>query len=505
MPIATLLAEAGLETEAPPTRRIFTNRDLDFESIQVIGFDMDYTLAMYRQEALDELSVKVTVDKLIERGYPERVRQGIESDPAFAVRGLVVDKQCGNLLKVDRHGYVGRAFHGKRRLLRGERKETYRSQRIGTEKGRFAYVDTLFSLPEVTIYAELVGLIDDAPQAWANGGPPSYEQAWNDTREAIDEAHRDESIKRIIKADPGSYIKKDPDLAATLHKLRSAGKKIFLLTNSFFPYSNAVMSFLLDDELEAYDDWTVYFDWMVVGGGKPGFFTDNRPFQEVDRRTGEHVGPPVAEPQKGRIFEGGNLAGLQRSLGVYPDETLYVGDHIYGDIVKSRTTSGWRTALVVEDLEHELEVRASQDITLQEIELLIGLRNQLNQKIAAQRQMSKFLAKIEPSDLERAGVAAEDAAGLLEQARADARQRFERLREHEAEMDQTLDRRRLRAGLEFNQYWGSLFAERYDASLFGLQVENYACLYTSRVSNFLYASPAHRFHAPHGRMPHWSR
>ena len=34
---------------------------------------------------------------------------------------------------------------------------------------------------------------------------------------------------------------------------------------------------------------------------------------------------------------------------------LYIGDHIYGDIVKSKKDIGWRTMLVVPELELELE------------------------------------------------------------------------------------------------------------------------------------------------------
>ena len=56
----------------------------------------------------------------------------------------------------------------------------------------------------------------------------------------------------------------------------------------------------------------------------------------------------------------------------------------------------------------------------------------------------------------------------------------------------------------FNPYWGSSFAERHDTSRFGAQVESFACIYTSRVSNFLFASPAKYFISPHGSLPHWA-
>lgn len=43
-------------------------------------------------------------------------------------------------------------------------------------------------------------------------------------------------------------------------------------------------------------------------------------------------------------------------MGTYGSEVLYVGDHIFGDILKSRKALGWRTFLVVPELLHELTV-----------------------------------------------------------------------------------------------------------------------------------------------------
>ncbi len=54
----------------PRADRVFVNRDLRFSSIDWIGFDMDYTLAIYRQEEMDSLSVELMVERMIKRGYP---------------------------------------------------------------------------------------------------------------------------------------------------------------------------------------------------------------------------------------------------------------------------------------------------------------------------------------------------------------------------------------------------------------------------------------------------
>ncbi len=54
----------------------------------------------------------------------------------------------------------------------------------------------------------------------------------------------------------------------------------------------------------------------------------------------------------------------------------------------------------------------------------------------------------------------------------------------------------------FHQYWGSLLKEENEQSSFGSQVEEYACLYTSRVSNFLAYSPQQYFRSPRDEMAH---
>ncbi len=501
IPLRRLLLRNDLQLDAPFDRRIFTNRDLNLDHVSLLGFDMDYTLAIYLQKALEKLSLESTTEKLLARGYPVEIGNA-DPDPRFAIRGLMVDKKLGNIIKQDRHGYVGRGYHGIRRLSDADRRP-YRDQRLGKELERFAPVDTLFALPEVTLFAQAVELIDHRPELWP-AGAPSYTEAWTDVRECIDEAHRDGSIKDVIRQRPADFIEQDPELPRTLHKFRSAGKKIFLLTNSFFPYSNAVMDFLLGGKMSSYPDWFAYFDWVVVGAKKPSFFTTGAPFQELDRQ-GNPVGPPRQDVQRGKVYQGGNQIGLQASFGCHGDEVLYVGDHIYGDIVKSKKSSGWRTALVVQELQHELRVRHARDMTMQEIESLYRLRSQLAEKISAMRHVARVMARLPVEQLVAEGdLTASEASEMLERTHARVRRRLDRLRAYESETLETLEKRTREVDEAFNPYWGSSFSERYDTSRFGAQVENYACIYTSRVSNLRFVSPAKYFLSPHNSPPHTS-
>jgi 5'-nucleotidase len=43
-------------------------------------------------------------------------------------------------------------------------------------------------------------------------------------------------------------------------------------------------------------------------------------------------------------------------IGARGKDVLYIGDHIFGDILKSKKTRGWRTFLVVPEMTQELYV-----------------------------------------------------------------------------------------------------------------------------------------------------
>src|SRR6266498_3223148 len=105
--------------EVPRARQIFVNRNLRMDKIEAVGFDMDYTVAMYHLQRLETLAFRMTLARMIEAlGYPAAVG-GLQYDPEFVIRGLVVDKQHGNIFKMDRHNHVGRCYHGRRRSSSG--------------------------------------------------------------------------------------------------------------------------------------------------------------------------------------------------------------------------------------------------------------------------------------------------------------------------------------------------------------------------------------------------
>ncbi len=484
------IVDSGLPND--PTRRIYTNRNLDMSEIAAVGFDMDYTLAQYHQVQMDQLSVRMTVQKLIEKhGYPEEIREA-KLDYAFIIRGLVVNKEAGHIFKVDAHRQVGRCYHGYRQLDTEEVREIFGHKPIRLGSEHYAWVDTLFSLSEATLLAGII-------QHYEGSGrelPWSYRQLFDDIRTSIDEAHQDNSLKAEILANLDQYVQRDPDLAPTLHKLRSAGKRLFLLTNSEAYYTDAVMGYLLNGELPFYRTWRDYFDAVVVSSAKPRFFTDEVPFLELDA---EHEAVSEAGTfQRGVIYAEGNILGLEAMLGVSGSGVLYVGDHMYSDIVHSKKASVWRTALVVQEMEENIRLTHEQMHSLQRIHDLEEAARRLDDGINYHLTLLKSLGRMQQLIGSLTGPEARVIEGARERAKTELDRKRGLLRQTLGELEQIeqlVDTR-------FNPYWGRLFQESNERSQFGAQVVNYADIYTSRVSNFLAYSPGQSFRAPREVMPH---
>ncbi|MBL8601687.1 MAG: HAD-IG family 5'-nucleotidase [Myxococcales bacterium] len=466
-------------TTLPRARRVYVNRSLRLDQVEWVGFDMDYTLAIYRQAEMDRLSIEATLKKLVARGYPDLLLEA-RFDTNFPIRGLVIDKRFGHVVKMDRYKFVGRAWHGLQELPREQRYALYHAKKLKVAPPRYHYIDTLYALPEAALYAGAVDLLD------RYGINTDYQQLFDDIRECIDEAHRDGAINDTIALDLPRYVDRDPNLAATLHKLRSAGKKLFVLTNSRWAYTDAMMTYLLGGALPEYTHWRQYFDIVSVAAGKPGFFTERRPFLERVTEGDAQSTRPAYALERGHIYENGNLRDFERMLNVTGDRILYVGDHIFGDILRSKKDSSWRTAMIIQEMDEELAAQEECQEALEQLDSMARRRERLEDELRF------YQARY------RAATRARAAGEIIDEARLAIENLKLGLRELETAsraLKKTTERR-------FHPYWGSLFKQGVELSSFGDQVEEYACLYTSRVSNLLHYSPLHYFRSSRDLMPH---
>jgi len=472
--------EAPEEIHLPHARKVFALRNIHFWSVKAIGFDMDYTLSHYRSPEIDVLAFKKASGLLVrEQGYPAWLLDQAY-DPTFAIRGLVLDGNRGNLLKLSSERLPVRACHGTRTLDRESLDAAYGPRRIVSSNPGFRSIDTLFEIPESYLYALLVDALD---QGIVQG--KDYLQLFRDVRWAIDTAHRNGEMKAEILAHRDFFILKDPELPGALDRWKRAGKKLFVVSNSEWSFTNGVLSHMLDGQDPARPGWEDYFDVVVTSSRKPVFFEEPQP----------------AVPTEGhpKAFTGGNAAWLEQQLGAFGEEVMYVGDHIYGDILRSKKNVSWRTLLLIPELGAALQRLEERAEDLQDY-----MRSETLRRRDAQRS-SFLLDKLTRNREHRHVLAARlspEALHALDHEAAQLKEELETTRARSQAQEEFVTNLDRRLEAAFNPRWGSIFRDGYQQTRFADQIQQYACAYTGRISNLYFLDPTAALYAPVPTLPH---
>jgi FMN phosphatase YigB (HAD superfamily) len=281
------------------------------------------------------------------------------------------------------------------------------------------------------------------------------------------------------------FILQDPQLALALDRLKREGKKLFLMTNSEWHFTNGVLSYLLDGQDEARPRWTDYFDLIVVSSRKPSFFTE----------AAEAI-PLEGHP---RCFTGGHAAWLEAQLKAEGEQVLYVGDHIYGDVLRSKKNASWRTLLLVPELERELKLLEAKAADLQESIRLETLRRRTLRRASVlfdQWKRNRVRRHILGPRLSPEATTALDHEAAHLASSAEALQRRAELQGLE------LDQLTREIESAFNPMWGPIFRDRDELTRFADQIQHYACAYTGRVANLYMYDPTATVYAPTPALPH---
>ncbi|KAF7700827.1 5'-nucleotidase, cytosolic II, like 1 [Silurus meridionalis] len=346
--------------------RVFVNKSVTLEKIKCFGFDMDYTLAVYKSPEYEGLGFEMLRDRLVSIGYPHELLR-YTYDPTFPTRGLVYDTTYGNLLKVDAHGNILVCTHGFVYMKGTEIQEYYPNgfiQRDDTE--RLYILNTLFNLSETYLYACLVDFFtnttryQNCKQGFRHGDLfMSFKSMFQDVREAMNFIHDTGSLKERTLQNLEKYVIRDPRILIMLTHIKKVAK-VFLATNSDFNYTEAIMKYLLDyppGSKHPKKCWRSFFDLVVVDTRKPLFFAGGTVLRQVDTNTGKlKIGTYTGELQQDTVYSGGSSDIVCDLLDVKGKDILYVGDHIFGDILKSKKRQGWKTFLVVPELVKEVQV-----------------------------------------------------------------------------------------------------------------------------------------------------
>ena len=68
------------------------------------------------------------------------------------------------------------------------------------------------------------------------------------------------------------------------------------------------------------------------------------------------IGRSVGPVEEGNVYSGGSSDAVTKLFNAKGKDIMYIGDHIFGDILKSKKENGWRTFLVVPELSQELHI-----------------------------------------------------------------------------------------------------------------------------------------------------
>lgn len=451
-------------------KKVFVNRTLNLKKIRFIGLDMDHTLIRYKTHAFEALAYKVMIEKLLnEKNYPLEIKQ-LQFSFYSVIRGLVIDSKKGNLLKVSRHGAIRNSYHGTKPIAFKKQQKDYHGTYVDLVSKEFHSIDTSFSISLAVLFGQLIDLKDTNPNRY-----PEYSVILEDILEVMDMSHRDESIKSCVCRNMDEYLLREPEVARGLERYKKHGKKIFLLTNSDFHYSKILMDYALNPFLENHKNWMELFDYTITLAKKPRFFFDKLNFLKVNPKDGTMTN--YDDKLIPGIYQGGCADLFEKNLDLSGEDILYIGDHIYGDIVRLKKDCNWRTALVVEELGDEIKKMQTVKPWQDKIKKLMEQKQPLEEKLV---QLISDGIENFVDNTESIGKLQETIGGI------------------DNEISPLIEKSKT----VFNPVWGEVMRAGNEESYFANQVDRFADIYMAKLSDLLSISPRYYFRSSRRPLAH---
>jgi hypothetical protein len=310
-------------------------------------------------------------------------------------------------------------------------------------------------------------------------------------RSALDEAHSLGRLKSRISANPDRFVELDPEAPLTLLDQKAAGKRLLLVTNSDWGYTRAMMAHAFDRFLPGDMSWRELFDLVIVEARKPEFFSGRQAVYRIADEQRGLLQPHRTALEAGGAYVGGDASLVESSLALSGAQILYMGDHLFGDVHVSKQVLRWRTGLILREIEPEVRALEATREADAQLKALMARKVELDNRLARLRlARQRAEGRYGPQGPQPQG----DPAELEAQIRAVA--------EETQALDGAAAPLAKAAGEIGNPTWGPLMRAGNDKSLFARQVERYADIYTSRVSNLLAETPFAYLRAARGSLPH---
>ncbi len=410
---------------------------------------MDHTLIRYNSENFEALVYRLIKEKLVAlKNYPDEIKH-FNFNYHDAIRGLVIDTKNGNILKLSRYAAIRQSYHGTQPIRYAEQQEIYRSTYVDLNDVNYMPIDTSFSIAFCVLYAQLIDLKDKL-----GDGMPTYQNIAIDVQFCVDQAHSDGSLKDIISKNLSKYVIKDKKVVEGLKRFIRYGKKIFILTNSEYFYTKLLLDYAISPFLDNGETWQDLFEYVITLANKPRFFYDNLRFLAVDPANGTMTN--VKGALIPGIYQGGNAKKFTENLNVRGDEILYIGDHIYGDILRLKKDCNWRTALVVDELGSEIAAQMSAMPVEKKIIESMAVKKTLEQEYVTWCSRG-FEENTEAYDEE-----------------------IQKLQAKITELDSTIAKLIKEQSAFYNPKWERVFRAGAEESYFAYQVDRFACIYMEK-------------------------
>ncbi|XP_053404307.1 5'-nucleotidase domain-containing protein 3-like isoform X2 [Mercenaria mercenaria] len=453
------ITEMPLETGEKANKfGVFANNEICLSDIKVYGFDYDYTLASYTDD-LHYVLYDLGKEALIKSyKYPEGIRDQ-HFNPDYILRGLHYDIRKGLLMKIDSYHNIqlGTVYRGTTKLSDMEVLDLYKGTHVPiSDMNTFYGTGPLYQLVDMFAPPEMNLITNVTDYFIEKNIPYDPEYVFYDIRTAVQSVHTSGVLHRTIMDDLKRFLQHGPEIKTFLDRLTNAGKRMFIITNSGFPFIDAGMKYMVGE------NWIDLFDVVVVNARKPKFFNENtRPFRVYDPKN-ERSWHRVKQLDKGQVYIQGNFHDFQHMTGWYGSKVLYFGDHVYTDLADPSLKHSWRTGAIIPELESEIKVITSPDYKAS-VRWLIALQYLLEEMQDAGSEESLEMIP-----------------ELLE------------------------ERSQLRSHLKSlcNERFGSMFRTHHNPTYFSRRMARFADIYTSSLTNLLQYSVDNTFYPRRTALPH---
>uniref|UniRef100_A0A8C2F6G7 5'-nucleotidase domain-containing protein 1 n=1 Tax=Cyprinus carpio TaxID=7962 RepID=A0A8C2F6G7_CYPCA len=283
-------------------------------------------------------------------------------------KGLVVDLEEGNLVKLAEDGTVLRATHGSKNLSTDDIIKHYGPKREWkhfnslntsyTRSAKYYFYDNYFDLPGALLCARVVDMLNKR-------GAEITSDVWKDIVAAIDHNYNTSAFRNTgiyfpsVKCCPGRYLQPCSDAVKRwLRSMKNSGKILLLITSSHSDYCRLVCEHILGMDFEE------LFDIIITNALKPGFFSlfpQQRAFRTLVNDVEDSEGLPSLE--KPGWYSQGNWPHLHKLLKTMTNKSepkvVYFGDSMRSDMFPAYSFGKWETVMIVEEMEGEGVPRAN--------------------------------------------------------------------------------------------------------------------------------------------------